>query len=279
VRPAGTEPLGTRCEIKNLNSFRFLERAIEFEAARQIEVLQDGGRVRQETRLYDAERDETRPMRSKEDAHDYRYFPDPDLLPVELTADYLGAVAAQMPELPEARRTRFVAECGLSVYDASLLTASREVADYFEHAVKGATGPLAKSIANWMTGALSARLNDEGIDIGRTKVGPAALRRLVERVAAGDISAKSAREVFDAMWAGEGDADRIIESRGLKQISDVGALEKVAAAVIAANPQQVADFRAGKSKAFNALVGQVMKATKGQANPQQAAEVLRRSLG
>ena len=278
VRPAGTEPLGTRCEIKNLNSFRFLERAIDFEVARQIGVLEDGGRIRQETRLYDAERDETRSMRSKEDAHDYRYFPDPDLLPVELTADYLGAVATKMPELPAAKRTRFVAECGLSVYDASLLTGSRELADYFEHAAKDAAAPLAKSIANWMTGALSARLNDEGIEIGLSKVGPASLRRLIERVAAGDISAKSAREVFDAMWAGEGDADRIIESRGLKQISDVGALEGIAAQVIAANPQQVADFRAGKTRAFNALVGQVMKATKGQANPQQAAEVLRRAL-
>ena len=280
VRPAGTEALGTRCEIKNLNSFRFLERAIEFEVARQIEALESGGRVRQETRLYDAERDETRSMRSKEDAHDYRYFPDPDLLPVELTADYLGAIAGDMPELPSAKRARFVAECGLSNYDANLLTASREMAVYFEQATKGATGSLPKSIANWITGALSARLNEEGIDIGQTKVGPAALRRLVERVAAGDISAKSAREVFDAMWVGEGDdADRIIESRGLKQISDVGALETIAAEVIAANPQQVADFRAGKTKAFNALVGQVMKATRGQANPQQAAAVLRRRLG
>ena len=278
VRPAGTETLGTRCEIKNLNSFRFLERAIDFEVARQIEVLQEGGRIRQETRLYDADRDETRSMRSKEDAHDYRYFPDPDLLPVELTADYLGAVAAQMPELPAAKRARFVSECGLSLYDANLLTASRELADYFEQAATGASGGVPKLIANWITGALSAHLNDEGIEIGAAKVSPSALRRLVERVAAGDISAKSAREVFDAMWAGEGDADRIIERRGLKQISDADVLEKVALEVIAANPQQVADYRAGRTKAFNALVGQVMKATKGQANPQQAAEVLRRSL-
>ena len=279
VRPRGTETLGTRCEIKNLNSFRFLERAIGFEVARQIEVLEDGGRIRQETRLYDADRDETRPMRSKEDAHDYRYFPDPDLLPVELTADYLGAIAAGMPELPAAKRARFVAEYGLTPYDANLLTASRELADYFEKASAGASGALPKAIANWITGALSARLNEEGIEIGAAKVGPSALRRLVDRVAAGDISAKSAREVFDAMWAGEGDADRIIESRGLTQISDAGVLESIAAQVIAANPQQVADYRAGKTKALNALVGQVMKATKGQANPQQAAEVLRRSLG
>ena len=278
VRPKGSETLGTRCEIKNLNSFRFLERAIDFEAARQIEVLEDGGRIRQETRLYDADRDETRSMRSKEDAHDYRYFPDPDLLPVELSADYLGAIAAQMPELPAVKRERFVAAYGLSPYDASLLTASRELADYFEQASAAASGPLPKLIANWMTGALSARLNDEGIEVTQTRVAPAELRRLVERVAAGDISAKSAREVFDAMWTGEGDADSIIERRGLKQISDAGVLERIAAEVIAANPQQVADFRAGKTKAFNALVGQVMKATKGQANPQQAAEVLRRGL-
>ena len=279
VRPAGAETLGTRCEIKNLNSFRFLERAIDFEVARQIEVLEDGGRIRQETRLYDADRDETRSMRSKEDAHDYRYFPDPDLLPVELSADYVGAIAARMPELPAAKRSRFVSTYGLSPYDASQLTASRELADYFEQASAGAaSGALPKLIANWMTGALSARLNDAGIEISQARVAPVQLRRLVDRVAAGDISAKSAREVFDAMWAGEGDADRIIERRGLKQISDAALLEEIASEVIAANPQQVADFRAGKTKAFNALVGQVMKATKGQANPQQAAEVLRRSL-
>ena len=278
VRPAGSDTLGTRCEIKNLNSFRFLERAIDFEAARQIDVLEDGGRIRQETRLYDADRDETRSMRSKEDAHDYRYFPDPDLLPVELSADYLGSVASQMPELPGTKRARFVAELGLTVYDASLLTASRELADYFERAVKDASGALPKSIANWVNGALTARLHEDGAEIGEARVAPSALRRLVERVVAGDISAKSAREVFDAMWAGEGDADAIIERRGLRQISDTDVLERIAAEVIAANAQQVADYRAGKTKAFNALVGQVMKATKGQANPQQAADVLRRKL-
>jgi aspartyl-tRNA(Asn)/glutamyl-tRNA(Gln) amidotransferase subunit B len=278
VRPAGEEALGTRCEIKNLNSFRFLERAIEFEVARQIEVLQEGGRIRQETRLYDPDRDETRPMRSKEDAHDYRYFPDPDLLPLELAEDFLAKIAAQMPELPVAKRERFVNQCALSVYDANLLTASRELADYFEQAAAGASGQLPKLIANWVTGALSARLNDEGIAIERARVSPQQLRGLVERIVDGAISGKTAREVFDAMWAGEGDADSIIERRGLRQISDAGALERIATEVIAANPQQAADYRAGKTKAFNSLVGQVMKATRGQANPQQAADVLRKQL-
>jgi aspartyl-tRNA(Asn)/glutamyl-tRNA(Gln) amidotransferase subunit B len=278
VRPAGEEALGTRCEIKNLNSFRFLERAIEFEVARQIGVLQDGGRIRQETRLYDPDRDETRPMRSKEDAHDYRYFPDPDLLPLELAEDFLARIAAQMPELPVAKRERFVNQCALSVYDANLLTASRELADYFEQAAAGASGQLAKLVANWVTGTLSARLNDAGIDIERARVSPQQLRGLVERIVDGTISGKTAREVFDAMWVGEGDADSIIERRGLRQISDAGALERIATEVIAANPQQAADYRAGKTKAFNSLVGQVMKATKGQANPQQAAEVLRKQL-
>ena len=278
VRPAGVNTLGTRCEIKNLNSFRFLERAIEFEVRRQIEVLQDGGKIRQETRLYDPDRDETRPMRSKEDAHDYRYFPDPDLLPLELSADYLGAIAAQMPDLPVAKRERFVASWGLSRYDANLLTASRELADYFEQAVSGSSGSLPKLVANWMTGVLAARLNDAGLDVEHAKVAPRELRGLVERIADGTISNKTAREVFDAMWNGEGSADQIIEQRGLKQISDAGALDAIAAQVIAANAQQVADYRAGKTKAFNSLVGQVMKATKGQANPQQAAEVLRRQL-
>jgi aspartyl-tRNA(Asn)/glutamyl-tRNA(Gln) amidotransferase subunit B len=278
VRPVGEKPLGTRCEIKNLNSFRFLERAIEFEVARQIGVLQDGGRIRQETRLYDPDRDETRPMRSKEDAHDYRYFPDPDLLPLELAEDFLATIAAQMPELPVAKRERFVNQCALSVYDANLLTASRELADYFEQAAAGASGQLAKLVANWVTGTLSARLNDAGIDIERARVSPQQLRGLVERIVDGTISGKTAREVFDAMWVGEGDADSIIERRGLRQISDAGALERIATEVIAANPQQAADYRAGKTKAFNSLVGQVMKATRGQANPQQAADVLRKQL-
>jgi aspartyl-tRNA(Asn)/glutamyl-tRNA(Gln) amidotransferase subunit B len=278
VRPAGSSVLGTRCEIKNLNSFRFLERAIDFEVQRQIDIITDGGSVRQETRLYDPDRDETRAMRSKEDAHDYRYFPDPDLLPLEIDAAYLDEVRAAMPELPAQKRERFVATHGLPPYDANLLTSAREVADYFEQAVQGMQGQGPKLVANWMNGALSARFNEEGIDIAASKVSPVALRALVDRIADGTISGKIAREVFDAMWAGEGAADDIIEKRGLKQISDTGALDKLVDEVLAGNAAQVAHYRAGKGKAFNALVGQVMKASKGKANPQQVNEILRRKL-
>jgi aspartyl-tRNA(Asn)/glutamyl-tRNA(Gln) amidotransferase subunit B len=278
VRRVGTTQLGTRCEIKNLNSFRFLERAIEYEARRQIEILEDGGAIRQETRLYDADRDETRAMRSKEDAHDYRYFPDPDLLPLELGADLLGAIAQAMPELPAAKRERFVGTLGLTPYDASLVTASRELAHYFESAAAGLAGALPKLVANWMTGALAARLNEESLDIDQSRVAPEALRQLVERVADGTVSSKAAREVFDALWAGEGTVDAIIERRGLRQISDVAALDELADQVLAQNAAQVADYRAGKAKAFNALVGQMMKASKGKANPQQVNEILRRKL-
>jgi len=279
VRPAGATQLGTRCEIKNLNSFRFLERAIDYEVQRQIEVLVDGGRIRQETRLYDPDRDETRTMRSKEDAHDYRYFPDPDLLPLELTADFLGAMTAAMPELPGQKRNRFMTQHGLSAGDASQLTVARETADYFERAATGMTSGSAKLVANWVNGTLAARLNEEDLDIARSKVAPAALGGLIIRIADGTISGKIARDVFDAMWAGEGEADNIIERRGLRQISDSGALDKLADEVIAANPQQVADYRAGKAKAFNSLVGQIMKASKGKANPQQASDILRAKLG
>ena len=283
VRPAGSDELGTRCEIKNLNSFRFLERAIDFEARRQIELIEDGGRVVQETRLYDAERDETRPMRSKEDAHDYRYFPDPDLLPLEVSEPWMAEVQARLPELPEARRVRFVNQHGLTPYDAAVLTVTRDMADYFETAAENASGAVAKMCANWIAGPLSARLNDAGVDVGGSRLGPGQLRRLVERIADGTISNKIAKDVFDAVWEGEttGDdaVDAVIQSRGLKQISDPGALEKIADDVIAAHPQQVADYRAGRDKAFNSLVGQVMKATKGQANPQQVNEILRWKLG
>jgi aspartyl-tRNA(Asn)/glutamyl-tRNA(Gln) amidotransferase subunit B len=278
VRPAGTTALGTRCEIKNLNSFRFLERAIEFEVQRQIELITDGGSVRQETRLYDPDRDETRAMRSKEDAHDYRYFPDPDLLPLEIEEAYLAEVQRSMPELPAQKRERFTSAYGLPAYDAALLTASRDMADYFEQAAANMSGAGAKVVANWMSGALSARLNEDGIEIAASKVAPQALRLLVERIADGTISGKIARDVFDAMWTGEGSADEIIERRGLKQISDAGALDKLVDEVLAANAAQVADYRAGKAKAFNALVGQVMKASKGKANPQQVNEILRGKL-
>jgi aspartyl-tRNA(Asn)/glutamyl-tRNA(Gln) amidotransferase subunit B len=278
VRPAGVSTLGTRCEIKNLNSFRFLERAIDYEVRRQIELLTDGGVVRQETRLYDPDRDETRTMRSKEDAHDYRYFPDPDLLPLELDEAYLAQVRSSMPELPAQKRERFTSEFGLSAYDASLLTGSREMADYFEQAAAGLGGQAPKLLANWICGALLARLNDEGIEVAASKVAPAALRALIERIVDGTISGKIARDVFDAMWAGEGQADEIIEQRGLRQISDSGALDKLVDDVIAANGSQVEDYRSGKAKAFNALVGQVMKASKGKANPQQVNDILRRKL-
>ncbi len=277
VRRRG-EPLGTRCEIKNLNSFRFLERAIEFEARRQIEILEEGGRIAQETRLFDAERGETRAMRSKEDAQDYRYFPDPDLLPVVVGEELIAKIKAQMPELPEARRERFAREYALPAYDAALLTASRSAADYFEAVVK-ASGVEPKLAANWQTGALNAALNEAGLDIGASRISAESLARLLRRLADGTLSGKMAREVFDAVWAGEGDADSVIERRGLRQISDAGAIEKLVDEVLAANEKQVADYRAGKQKAFNALVGQVMKATRGSANPAQVNDILRRRLG
>jgi aspartyl-tRNA(Asn)/glutamyl-tRNA(Gln) amidotransferase subunit B len=282
VRPAGSAELGTRCEIKNLNSFRFLERAIEFEVRRQIEVNEDGGRVVQQTRLYDPERDETRPMRSKEDAHDYRYFPDPDLLPLAISPEWVKEVETALPELPPAKAARFVEQFSVTPYDAALLTGERQVAAFFEAAAEGATGSVPKLCANWIAGTLSAQLNEAGLDIGDSRVTARQLRRLVERIADGTISNKIAREVFDAMWNGDasGDlaADAIIAKRGLEQISDAGALESIADQVIAANAQQVADYRGGKEKAFNSLVGQVMKATKGKANPQQVNAILKRKL-
>ena len=277
VRPAGSDKLGTRCEIKNLDSFRFLERAIEFEARRQIEILEDGGKIVQETRLYDANKDETRSMRTKEDAHDYRYFPDPDLLPLEVTQKSIDDIKASMPELPQAKRQKFVETYGLTPYDAAVLTASREMADYSEKAMHGA-GTLAKLSANWIAGPLSARLNDEQLEVSRSRVSPGQLRALTARLADGTLSAKMAKEVFDAMWAGEGDADDIIAQRGLKQISDSGEIERIVDQVIAANAKQVADYRAGKEKAFNSLVGQAMKLSQGKANPQQVSDILRRKL-
>ncbi len=282
VRPLGSDKLGTRCEIKNLNSFRFLEKAIEFEVRRQIEVLEDGGRIVQETRLYDPDRDETRAMRSKEDAHDYRYFPDPDLLPLEISEAMMAEISAELPELPQAKRERFAASYGITPYDAAILTGSRELADYFEATARGADAKTAKLCANWIAGNLNARLNDENLDITHSKIGSAQLRRLVDRIADGAVSGKTARDVFDAIWAGEADgddaADKLIKNKGLQQISDSGAIEKIVDAVLAANAQQVADYKAGKEKAFNSLVGQAMKATRGQANPQQVNEILRRKL-
>jgi aspartyl-tRNA(Asn)/glutamyl-tRNA(Gln) amidotransferase subunit B len=277
VRRPGA-PLGTRCEIKNLNSFRFLERAIGFEVHRQIELIEDGGTVRQETRLYDPERNQTRTMRSKEDAQDYRYFPDPDLPPLVIGRAWVERVAAELPELPAAMQERFGRQYALPAYDATMLTQSRETAAYFEDAVR-ACGGEAKTVANWMLGEVSAALNRAEADIGAAPVKPADLAGLLARVADGTISTKIAKDVFDAMWAGEGDADAIIAKRGLKQISDEGAIEKLVDDVLAANPAIVAEFRAGREKAFNSLVGKAMAASKGKANPAQVNALLRKKLG
>ena len=277
VRRPGA-PLGTRCEIKNLNSFRFLERAILYEARRQIEVLEDGGKVVQETRLYDPDRDSTRSMRSKEDAQDYRYFPDPDLLPLEVSEAWLEEVRQSMPELPAATRARFVREFGLSEYDAAVLTATREVADYFA-ALVGALPAQPKLCANWVMGELSGRLNREGLEIADSPIPAQRLAGLLARVADATVSGKIAKDVFDAMWSAAGSADEIIDARGLRQISDTGALEALVAGVLEANPAQVAEYRAGKEKAFNFLVGQAMKASRGKANPAQLSELLKKRLG
>ena len=279
VRPAGSGKLGTRCEIKNLNSFRFLERAIEFEARRQIGILEDGGKIEQETRLYDAERDETRSMRTKEDAHDYRYFPDPDLLPLEVSERWIDEIKTSMPELPDAKRRSFISAFGLTPDQAAQLTATAEVSTYTTRVFRNADSSRSAHLANWITGPLSAKLNDESLDISQSRVSESQLVRLDHRVADGTLSNKLAREVFDAMWAGEGDVDDIIAKRGLKQISDSGELERICDQVIAANAQQVADYKGGKDKAFNSLVGQAMKLTKGKANPQQVTEILKRKLG
>jgi aspartyl-tRNA(Asn)/glutamyl-tRNA(Gln) amidotransferase subunit B len=278
VRRAGETKLGTRCEIKNLNSFRFLEKAIDFEVRRQVELIEDGGTVVQETRLYDPDRDETRSMRSKEDAMDYRYFPDPDLLPLAIAPEWIAQVRAELPELPGTMRERFVREYGLSDYEAQTLTASKALARYFEDVAKQAGD--GKAAANWSLGELSAALNESGVPVEQAPVAPTQLAGLIARVADGTINNKTAKDVFAALWAREGDsADAIIEARGLKQISDAGAIEKIVDEVLAANPKSVEEFRAGKEKAFNALVGQAMKATRGKANPQQVNEILRRRLG
>jgi len=277
VRRPGA-PLGTRCEIKNLNSFRFMEKAIEYEARRQVELIEDGGAVVQETRLFDPDRGETRPMRSKEDAQDYRYFPDPDLLPLAISARWIEAVRASMPELPGALRARYESELGLSPYDAALVTESREKADYYARVLAAVPGMAPKAVANWVNGELAALANEREVDFAQAPVGAEAFARLLGRVGDGTISAKAAKTVLHAMAAGEGDADAIIERRGLRQVSDAVALEAAVDGVLAAQAKLVADWRAGKEKAFNALVGQVMKATGGQANPAQAGAILRRKL-
>jgi aspartyl-tRNA(Asn)/glutamyl-tRNA(Gln) amidotransferase subunit B len=282
VRPLGQKEYGTRCEIKNLNSFRFLERAIEFEVRRQIELIEDGGKVVQETRLYDPERDETRSMRSKEDAQDYRYFPDPDLPPLAIDRAWIEQVQASLPELPQALRARLAERYALAPHMAAALTQSREWARYFEDAIAaspGADAARAKSIANWMQGELAAALHRADRDIADAPVAPRALATLVARIADGTLSGKLGKDVFDALWNGEPDVDAIIAARGLQQISDASALERIVDEVLAANATIVAEFRAGKEKAFNALVGKAMAATKGKANPAEVNAILRRRLG
>jgi aspartyl-tRNA(Asn)/glutamyl-tRNA(Gln) amidotransferase subunit B len=277
IRPAGSTEFGTRAEIKNVNSFRFLEKALNFEFERQREILEDGGSVQQETRLYDANADETRPMRTKEEANDYRYFPDPDLLPLEVDEAFIARVSEGLPELPDQKRDRFVADYGLPVYDANVLTASRELADFYEATV-AAAGGAPKVAANWVMSELGGVLNAQGLDITGSPVSAEALGGLIRRMEDQTISGKIAKQVFEAMVAGEGSADEVIEAKGLKQITDAGEIERMIDAVVAENPGQVEQYRAGKGKVLGWFVGQVMKASKGKANPEQVNELLRRKL-
>ena len=276
VRPAGESTLGTRTEIKNLNSFRFIGRAITYEIERQIAALEHDGTIIQETRLYDAQAHETRVMRGKEEANDYRYFPDPDLLPVEISHDYIESVRSGLPELPAARMRRFTSEYGLDGHDARRLTSSRDVADYFEAVV--AASEQSKLAANWVTGDLAAALHRDGLEVSRSPVQPEDLAALIARVADGTLSGKMAKEVFQALWLREGDTDSIIAARGLAQITDLGAIEALVDQVIAEHPAQAEQFRAGKEKVLGFFVGKVMKLTRGQANPEQVNQTLRRKL-
>ena len=283
VRPVGQKEFGTRCEIKNLNSFRFLEEAINYEVRRQIELIEEGGTVVQETRLYDPDKKETRSMRSKEDAMDYRYFPDPDLPPLVIAQAWIDRVKTSLPELPGAMRERFVKDYGLPEYDAMVLTQSKGMAGYFEAVVAAAGREQAKPAANWMMGDVASTLNREGIEIGESPVSAEQLSLLLKRIADGTISNKIAKEVFAAMWEAKSSsaalADELIESKGLKQISDTGALEKIIDDVLAANAKSVEEYQSGKEKAFNALIGQAMKASKGKANPAQLTDLLKQKLG
>jgi aspartyl-tRNA(Asn)/glutamyl-tRNA(Gln) amidotransferase subunit B len=277
VRRSGAAKFGTRAEIKNLNSFRFVERAINYEIERQIELLESGGTVIQETRLYDPDKAETRPMRSKEEANDYRYFPDPDLLPVELDSAFIEAVRATLPELPDHKAARFVSQYALPAYDAGVLTASRELADYYEEVVRAAPAEP-KLAANWVMGELAAALNKENLEVTSGRLSAARLAELLMRISDKTISGKIAKEVFEAMWTGDESADAVIESKSLRQITDTGAIERAIEEVMARCPGQLADYRAGKDKLFGFFVGQVMKATAGKANPAQLNELLRKKL-
>jgi aspartyl-tRNA(Asn)/glutamyl-tRNA(Gln) amidotransferase subunit B len=279
VRPVGQKELGTRREIKNLNSFRFLEQAINYEVRWQIEQIEDGHKIQQATVLFNPDTGETRAMRSKEDAHDYRYFPDPDLLPVKLDEGWIEQVKASLPELPEQKQARYRDELGLSAYDANTLTGSRAIAEYFEAVLAGEAKPDAKLAANWIMGDLSAALNKAELDIADSHISAKQLAGMLARIQDGTLSGKLAKQVFEAMWSEGGEVDAIIEAKGLKQMSDSGEIERIIDEVMAANAKSVEEFRSGKEKAFNALVGQVMKASKGKANPAQVNELLRKKLG
>jgi len=272
-----SEGLGTRAEIKNINSFRFVEKAIQYEVARQIDLIESGGKVVQETRLYDPDKGETRSMRTKEEANDYRYFPDPDLLPLALDEAFIEEVRKALPELPDEKAARFSSQYGLSAYDAGVLTASRELADYYEEVAR-AVPQEPKLAANWVMGELAAALNKESLEVGSGRMPAQRLAGLLARIADQTISGKIAKEVFESMWAGGGSADAIIASKGLKQITDTGAIERAIEEVMAKNPGQLAEYRAGKDKLFGFFVGQVMKATQGKANPAQLNELLKRKL-
>jgi len=278
VRRPG-EPLGTRREIKNLNSFKFLQQAIDYEARWQIETLEDGGKIQQATVLFDPDKGETRAMRSKEDAHDYRYFPDPDLPPLLVSEDWIARVKDTLPELPQAKRERYQRDYALSAYDAAMLTQSKDIAVFFEEVIAVLGDDAAKTAANWVMGELAAALNRAGVEVAASPVSSRLLAELIRRIRDNTLSGKLAKDVFDALWAGEGEVDAIIEKRGLKQLSDSGEIEKIVDAVLAVNARSVEEFRAGKDKAFNALVGQVMKASKGKANPAQVNDMLRKKLG
>ncbi len=277
LRRKGESTLGTRTELKNLNSFRFVERAINYELQRQTDVLDAGEDVTQETRLYDANKNETRPMRSKEEANDYRYFPDPDLLPLELEEGYIESVRAELPELPQQKKQRFMAEYDLSPYDASVLTSSRELADFFEVTVRTSEADP-KLCANWVMGDLLGALNKAGKPITKSPVSASMLGRLTTRIVDNTISGKIAKEVFEAMWNGEGNADAIIEAKGLKQVTDASAIEKLIDEVLTENPDQLAKYRSGKEKLFGYFIGQIMKKSSGKANPQQVNALLREKL-
>ncbi len=277
VRPMGQDELGTRCEIKNLNSFRFMEKAILYEVRRQIRTLEDGGSIIQETRLYDPERDETRAMRSKEDAQDYRYFPDPDLLPLRISEDWVAQVRAALPELPADMRARFVQSYGLSAYDADLLTGSQALAQYFQ-TLHQLLGGDAKLCANWVCGEFSAALRRTEREVQEAPVTPQQLCDLLRRIQDGTLSGKMAKELFDVLWQEGGEVDALIAQRGLSQISDAGVLEQIIDELLAAHPAQVAEFRAGKDKVFGFFVGRAMKACAGRANPAQLNALLRQRL-